>query len=110
MPFRRDKRDKRAKSDEVDVDLDQTGLEQTDLEPDDEPAEPASAASSDSARRTRPFDETEVADPEGGAPFPRLDLGSMRIPVFAEMEVRVELNDAKQPVAASLLHAGSAVQ
>lgn len=113
MPFRRDKRDKREKRDQRDesaeADVDR---EQTELEPDDAigPAALASATSSESASRTRPFDEAEVADPEGGAPFPRLDLGSMRIPVFADMEVRVELNDAKQPVAASLLHAGSAVQ
>lgn len=114
MPFRRDKRGKRAKGDEVDVE--QTDVEGVDGEETDgeglgiEPAPAASATSSEPERRTRPFDETEVADPEGGAPFPRLDLGSMRIPVFADMEVRVELNDAKQPVAASLLHAGSAVQ
>ena len=105
MPFRRDKRASRAKSatsgasDEFDVE--QVDVEQGETEPDGG-AEPA--------RRTRPFDETEVVEPEGGAPFPRLDLGSMRIPVFADMEVRVELNEAQQPVAASLLHAGSAVQ
>ncbi|MGH8890049.1 MAG: DUF3710 domain-containing protein, partial [Acidothermaceae bacterium] len=58
--------------------------------------------------RRRPLDESEAAD--DGTVMPRLDLGSMRVPVFSDMEVRVELNDQKQPVAASLLHAGSAVQ
>lgn len=56
----------------------------------------------------RPLDETE-AEPDDDV-IPRLDLGSMRVPVFSDMELRVELNDQKQPVAASLLHAGSAVQ
>lgn len=120
MPFRRDKRAKGAKNDQPDVEFEQTDLEQagvghTGVEPDDATGglgSPGTTSSdgSDAGRRSRPFDETEVADPEGGAPFPRLDLGSMRIPVFADMEVRVELNDAQQPVAASLLHAGSAVQ
>jgi hypothetical protein len=120
MPLRRGKRDKQREQDErdefvdagadagVDGDVD-AGLGEPDGESD--AATPSSVPSSEPAgARTRPFDETEVSDPEGGAPFPRLDLGSLRIPVFTDMEVRVELNEAQQPVAASLLHAGSAVQ
>ena len=58
--------------------------------------------------RRRPLDETEAGDDDTA--MPRLDLGSMRVPVFADMEVRVELNEQQQPVAASLLHQGSSVQ
>jgi hypothetical protein len=119
MPLRRGKRDKQREQDERDEVLEADAAAhgerhgerhgEADAEADREqagvapPSEPTGA-------RTRPFDETEVSDPEGGAPFPRLDLGSLRIPVFTDMEVRVELNDAQQPVGASLLHAGSAVQ
>jgi hypothetical protein len=56
----------------------------------------------------RPMDESE-ADPDDST-MPRLNLGSMWVPVFSDMEVRVELNEARQPVAATLLHAGSTVQ
>jgi hypothetical protein len=55
----------------------------------------------------RPLDEAEAGD---DATMPRLDLGGIRVPVLPETEVRVELNEQQQPVAASVLHAGSAVQ
>lgn len=75
----------------------------------------------------RPLDESEVGEGEVGegevgegeagggaesaaATMPRLDLGCLRIPVLPDLEVRVELNPQQQPVAASVLHAGSAVQ
>jgi len=115
MPFRRDKRGKQADAASPDdaVSPEEAASPDDAVSPDVEQAAPAEATPSsteEAGRRSRPFDETEVVDPEGGAPFPRLDLGSLRIPVFADMEVRVELNEAQQPVAASLLHAGSAVQ
>jgi len=56
----------------------------------------------------RPLDESEAGSDDTA--MPRLNLGSMQVPVFSDMEVRVELNEARQPVAATLLHAGSTVQ
>jgi hypothetical protein len=70
-----------------------------------EPARHDSAADASAARR--PLDESEAGD---DATLRRLDLGSVRIPVLPDMEVRVELNEQREPVAASLLHAGSALQ
>lgn len=124
MPLRRGKRDKQRERDElvaetgvddVDADVNADAEGDVDGDVDDDVGARDEAGVEDAGvgptgARTRPFDETEVVDPEGGAPFPRLDLGSLRIPVFADMEVRVELNEAQQPVAASLLHAGSAAQ
>lgn len=55
----------------------------------------------------RPLDDSEAGD---DATLRRLDLGSVRIPVLPDMEVRVELNEQRQPVAASVLHGESAVQ
>jgi hypothetical protein len=75
--------------------------EADDVQPDEPAGDVATAA------RRRPLDETEAGEE---TTFPRLDLGSLRIPVFADMEVRVELNEQQQPVAATLLHQGSAVQ
>lgn len=57
--------------------------------------------------RRRPLDETEAGD---DAVLPRLDLGGLRVPILAETEVRVEMNEAKQPIAATVVHAGSSLQ
>jgi hypothetical protein len=54
----------------------------------------------------RPWDLSEA--PADGPP--RLDLGSLQVPVLPDTEIRVELNDQKMPIAATVLHAGSAVQ
>ncbi|MGH8890590.1 MAG: DUF3710 domain-containing protein, partial [Acidothermaceae bacterium] len=118
---------RRGKKDETDSDGDiAETLEGSDVAGDDEDYDDdsdasgtltsaASAAAAGSAgvgddvpARRRPLDESEAADDD--TVMPRLDLGSMRVPVFADMEVRVELNDQKLPVAATMLHAGSAVQ
>jgi len=57
--------------------------------------------------RRRPLDEAEAGD---DTTLPRLGLGGMRIPVLPEMEVRIELNEQRQPVAATILHGGGALQ
>jgi hypothetical protein len=55
----------------------------------------------------RPLDESEAG---GDDVLPRLDLGGMRVPVLADTEVRVEMNEAKEPIAATIVHGGSALQ
>lgn len=67
---------------------------------------PGADAATSNPRR-RPLDESEAAD---DSTMPRLDLGSLRVPVLPDMEVRVELNEQQQPVAATVLHGGAAVQ
>jgi hypothetical protein len=54
----------------------------------------------------RPWDVTE-APAEGP---PRLDLGGLLVPVLPDTEIRVELNEQKMPIAATILHSGSALQ
>lgn len=87
--------------------LDEAG-EVGDVDGVDESTGGAGGGTEAAAALRRPLDESE-ADPDDGT-LPRLNLGSMRVPVFADMEVRVELNEQRQPVAATLLHAGSTVQ
>jgi hypothetical protein len=55
----------------------------------------------------RPLDEAEAG---GDDVLPRLDLGGMRVPVLADTEVRVEMNEVKQPIAATIVHGGSSLQ
>ncbi len=58
------------------------------------------------APEQRPWDSEETPTDE----MPRLDLGGLQVPVLPETEIRVELNEQKQPIAVTILHAESAVQ
>ena len=42
--------------------------------------------------------------------MPRLDLGCLRVPVLPGTEVRVEMNEAQQPIAATVVHGTSSLQ
>ena len=115
------RRSRRGRSDDRGADrlepADRAGETADAAQPVPDGAEPASV-------RRRPLDESEAVAPGVGedsdpgaaadaarqAALPRLDLGSLRVPVLPETEIRVELNEQGQPVAASVLHAGSAVQ
>lgn len=55
---------------------------------------------------TGPFDETDVPGDE----LERLDLGALRIPVLAGVEVRVDVGPDQQVIAATLSYAGSEAQ
>jgi hypothetical protein len=82
--------------------------EETDDADDADPgAEAADVAVAGGEARRRPLDETEAGD---DTTLPRLDLGGMRIPVLPDMEVRIELNEQRQPVAATILQGGGALQ
>jgi hypothetical protein len=109
MALRRGKKDKRARA--VESEVDEIGSQELETE---EPTTGDSTAGSVAEQATessradrRPLDEAEAGDDDV---LPRLDLGGLRVPVLPETEVRVELNELQQPIAASVLHAGSAVQ
>jgi hypothetical protein len=53
-----------------------------------------------------PYDEADSPDDE----LERLDLGALRIPVLAGVEVRVDVNPEGQVIAATLSHGGSEAQ
>ena len=55
---------------------------------------------------TGPYDEADTPDDE----LERLDLGALRIPVVAGVEVRVDVNPEGQVVAATLSYGGSEAQ
>ena len=55
----------------------------------------------------RPLDDEEAG---GDATMPRLDLGCLRVPVLPGTEVRVEMNEAQQPIAATVVHGTSSLQ
>ena len=59
------------------------------------------------AKVAGPWDVTEVPDPDNP---PRVDLGALRVPVNAGIELRVDVNDQGQVVAATLVSGPSAMQ
>jgi hypothetical protein len=55
----------------------------------------------------RPLDDEEAG---GDGAMPRLDLGCLRVPVLPGTEVRVEMNEAQQPIAATIVHGTNSLQ
>ena len=108
MGLRRGRSNKAGQPKGVDADIDQRVEFDADGDAVVESAGDDTAGVEEAPARRRPLDESEAGDDDTA--MPRLDLGSVRVPVFADMEVRVELNEQQQPVAASLLHQGSSVQ
>ncbi len=108
---------------EADVPLDAGDDALADQTANDQPAadqpgadQPGAGDAAEPVRR-RPLDVSEAVESSGGsgeapeeAALPRLDLGSIRVPILPQTEVRIELNDERQPVAATILHGGSTVQ
>jgi hypothetical protein len=99
MALRRNKRDRTGKDPAVE------GDENTDDGADDVSTDVGSATVVAADRR--PLDETEAG---GDDVLPRLDLGGVRVPVLPGTEVRVEMNEAQQPIAATILHDASSLQ
>jgi len=103
---------RRGKKSKAEQSADSTADEFDEASPDDtagaDSADGVGEVLAETAAPRRPLDESEAGDDDGVVP--RLDLGSIRLPVFSDLEVRIELNDQRQPVAATLLHTGSAVQ
>jgi hypothetical protein len=55
---------------------------------------------------TGPFDERDAPDDD----VPRADLGALRVPVAAGLDLQVELNDAQQVISATLASAQGSMQ
>jgi hypothetical protein len=98
MAFGRSKKDRSGKDPAV------AGDELTDDGADDVSSDDVVSAT---ASDRRPLDETEAG---GDDVLPRLDLGGVRVPVLPGTEVRVEMNEAQQPIAATILHDASSLQ
>jgi hypothetical protein len=90
---------------------------QLDTDPNEEDADADAVAAADEqaaeppapAAPGRPQGPWDVADaPESD--LPRLDLGALRVPVAAGLEVRVDVNAQRQVVAATLVKGQSALQ
>ncbi|MBX6372125.1 MAG: DUF3710 domain-containing protein [Acidothermus sp.] len=75
----------------------------------DQPANAEAEAAAAEPGRRRPLDAGEVG-PDADASLTRLDLGGLRVPVVPGIELRVELNDQRQPIAATLVSPRGAVQ
>jgi Protein of unknown function (DUF3710) len=97
VALRRGKKDKAA-SGADDGELSVDGVDQ----PDGLAVEPTTGAPS-----RRPLDEAEAG---GDDVLPRIDLGGLRVPVLQGTEVRVELNELQQPIAATIVHEASTLQ
>lgn len=67
----------------------------------------ASATDTPQVGGRRPLDDEEAG---GDATMPRLDLGCLRVPVLPGTEVRVEMNEAQQPIAATIVHGTNSLQ
>lgn len=112
MALRRAKRDKTATKDDATkvagAGTDETAAGTDGVDRDDATTDDGTGAIARSGTvERRPLDEDEAGDDEA---LPRLDLGGLRVPVLPETELRVELNELQQPIAATVLHAGSTVQ
>jgi hypothetical protein len=109
MALRRAKKDKKGMSDGA-ANFAEAGTAAgtDDVDPDDATTDDVTGSATRSgAADRRPLDEDEAGDDEV---LPRLDLGGLRVPVLPDTELRVELNELQQPIAATVLHAGSTVQ
>lgn len=67
----------------------------------------ATGAGTPTAGDRRPLDDEEAG---GDATMPRLDLGCLRVPVLPGTEVRVEMNEAQQPIAATIVEGKNSLQ
>jgi hypothetical protein len=109
MAFGRGKKSSKDSAD-VDVDLavsddDTDGTSSGDSSAITDAAATDAGTPSDGDRR--PLDEEEVGSDET---MPRLDLGCLRVPVLPGTEVRVEMNEAQQPIAATIVHGTNSLQ
>jgi Protein of unknown function (DUF3710) len=99
-------RGKKAKNDSGPDDIDES-----DRTASGDPAATSDATATDAGASAggdrRPLDDEESG---GDAAMPRLDLGCLRVPVLPGTEVRVEMNEAQQPIAATIVHGTNSLQ
>jgi hypothetical protein len=105
-------RGKKASKDSADLEIDVAlSDDDTDGTPSGDPSVTVDAADTHAVTSThgdrRPLDDDEVGSDET---MPRLDLGCLRVPVLPGTEVRVEMNEVQQPIAATIVHGTNSLQ
>ena len=102
MAFGRGKKDKNDPAPDVD-----DAVDEVDRTPGGDAAVDSAPIEAAPVRDRRPLDDEEAG---GDGSMPRLDLGCLRVPVLPGTEVRVEMNEAQQPIAATIVHGQSSLQ
>lgn len=74
---------------------------ESESDPDDGRSPRAAAARTDG-----PWDAAELDDPEKG----RIDLGGLLVPVFQDMQLRLEMSESQQVISATVVVGQSAIQ
>lgn len=106
MAFGRGKKDKNNSDvDALQLDDDSNGTPSGDASATTDAA--AADAGTPALGDRRPLDDEESG---GDATMPRLDLGCLRVPVLPGTEVRVEMNEAQQPIAATIVDGKNSLQ
>jgi hypothetical protein len=100
-------RGKKESKNGPDVDSDEALDDEADRTASRDTAADGDAIDAAPARDRRPLDDEDAG---GDATMPRLDLGCLRVPVLPGTEVRVEMNEAQQPIAATVVHGTSSLQ
>ena len=103
MAFGRGKKDKNGSA----ADVDDTPVDEADWTASGDSADDGATADVAPVRDRRPLDDEEAG---GDGSMPRLDLGCLRVPVLPGTEVRVEMNEAQQPIAATIVHGTNSLQ
>jgi hypothetical protein len=103
MAFGRGKKDKNGPP----ADVDDAAVAEADRTPSGDAAVEDAAVDTAPVRERRPLDDEEAG---GDGSMPRLDLGCLRVPVLPGTEVRVEMNEAQQPIAATIVHGNNSLQ
>jgi hypothetical protein len=103
MAFGRGKKDKNGPS----VDVDDAAAAEADRTPSGDAMLDDAVVDTPPVRERRPLDDEEAG---GDGSMPRLDLGCLRVPVLPGTEVRVEMNEAQQPIAATIVHGNNSLQ
>lgn len=73
---------------------------------DDRPAKAKKPAPADADRADGPWDAAELTEPEKG----RIDLGGLLVPVFQDMQLRLEMSESQQVISATVVVGQSAIQ
>jgi hypothetical protein len=103
MAFGRGKKDKNDST----ADVEDAAVDEADRTAGAEAAVDDAAVDTALVRERRPLDDEEAG---GDGSMPRLDLGCLRVPVLPGTEVRVEMNEAQQPIAATIVHGTNSLQ
>jgi hypothetical protein len=77
-----------------------------DLTDEDDPDGSGRKSGTDTVRTDGPWDATELDKPGNG----RIDLGGLLVPVFQDMQMRLEMSESQQVISATVVVGQSAIQ